>query len=293
MKEAISNREDGMIRGIRQLCGADDRLSDIFFIHAAAKGLLFMSSYLAFFDESGNESDPVLFVAGGISTKESWRDLSVEWADALGEFGIKELHMTDLSNFRGEFSEEFGWDEPKRRKALDRFLKIATRYPIVMLGIGVDCSEFQGVTAEFPDDNRTAYQFCSEMVAFMANMIAVDDDYLSPISCVYADGRQLNTETLNKMEDICREFFHDSRYMINGTTKTTKNGLLPFQVADLIAYEAYRRHREMVVSGWDKRRRFPMRRLAGSLPFRGARMGQDVIREWIRETSRITSSTPR
>ena len=45
----------------------------------------------------------------------------MEWRKALGEFGVKQMHLAELETFKGEFKE---WNDTRRTKFLQRIQPI-------------------------------------------------------------------------------------------------------------------------------------------------------------------------
>jgi len=57
--------------------------------------------YLAYFDESGKKSDhPVVTFAGVFAQQEKFEGFNTEWKGLLGQYGIKSIHMKEVSNLK-------------------------------------------------------------------------------------------------------------------------------------------------------------------------------------------------
>lgn len=71
------------------------------------------NEYTAYFDDGGHPDDqPVVLVAGFVSTAEQWDLFSGTWRDFLRHYGVECLHMTDLMARQKEYR---GWSDEKVR----------------------------------------------------------------------------------------------------------------------------------------------------------------------------------
>jgi hypothetical protein len=64
-----------------------------------------------YFDDSGDKD--IAVVAGYVSSVKRWDEFNSAWAKFLSSHGIKQMHRSDLENFRSEFE---GWTPDQRNR---------------------------------------------------------------------------------------------------------------------------------------------------------------------------------
>jgi hypothetical protein len=80
------------------------------------------------FDAGGSEYDqPILVVAGFVSSAMDWDEFAVLWKKRLAEDNLTYFHALDFAHSRKEFS---GWkeQEPRRRKLLSDLIELIKRH---------------------------------------------------------------------------------------------------------------------------------------------------------------------
>ena len=197
----------------------------------------------AYLDESGVH-DPSsghlrrLLVAGGISSSESWKALSVEWRAVLSASNIPMFHMKDFEARKGCFAQ---WPEERRRDLLNSLLDIALRYVPAFWGVA-DPPLAPGAQGLFKRSYITdAAKTVSEMgvLSSLTNL---------PITLILARHRDIRPSLMNRLCERTNVQFGAFDDPIT---------CCPLQVADIVAYEFSRALR----TNKPVRERYPLSRL--------------------------------
>jgi hypothetical protein len=99
----------------------------------------------AYFDESGtHKGSRALSVAGFLARADEWGAFTVEWEDALAEWGLPFFHMVDFENRR----KGYDWPEEVRRARISRLLAIIDRHVLGSVGIGISLGDYDAVFPE-------------------------------------------------------------------------------------------------------------------------------------------------
>ncbi len=68
----------------------------------------------AYFDDSGTHAGSDVILMGGlIAHEDEWKVLEAEWKTALGEFGLRRMHMSHCESRKGEFA---AFERPRPRQ---------------------------------------------------------------------------------------------------------------------------------------------------------------------------------
>ena len=80
----------------------------------------------AYFDDSGTHAaSPVIVMAGLMADEDSWAQIEADWAAALADLGIPDMHMSHCENAKKAFSD---WSRDRRDLAVARFRGIILKH---------------------------------------------------------------------------------------------------------------------------------------------------------------------
>ena len=213
-------------------------------------------SLCAYFDESGDPSDPrvrAFSIGGCIASVEEWSAFDRKWVDALSEERISWFHMVDFEHpERVHGNQFFGWDKARRQRLLNRLLDIMNAH-IICLGTAQRLPESGRLTIE--DYYFSHYRACVTRPALFAHQEIV--------SFVFArhptiTGKKTAQMALTKYHNVLVRAYSkrprwDGRL---GPMRIDDARKVPaLQAADIVAYEL-RREQTLPTD-----ERYPMRRL--------------------------------
>lgn len=211
--------------------------------------------YSGFFDETGTHPESkIVGVAGFISNVENWEKFSVEWENALIEFGLKDdpgyFHMTDFESRQASPYKD--WSESVRHERFNKLLDIIARYEFSSVGCLIPKQQFEAIMSPFAvalcgGAYGLAAMVCFRLLAQAA--IALDswieyslEDGASgkgALLTVYDPEKAYGQANMSNLHMISLEF-------------RDKRVYLPLQAADILANVLYKAFpREM---GWEERR---------------------------------------
>jgi hypothetical protein len=98
------------LHGEQASYSAVEHLATIYFSREWRNGRF--AVFTVAFDVSGSKNQPVVCVAGFISSADNWLKFETEWNERLAEDGIQCMHMQEYVSSSGEFK---GWDTQKKR----------------------------------------------------------------------------------------------------------------------------------------------------------------------------------
>ncbi len=235
----------------------------------------------AYLDESGTHDESPLTAFGGVIAHiEAWSHIMTEWSEILSEYGVSELHATDLSNLEGEFS---GWNESKRRSLINRVLTVFETHEIALVGTAVQCDKFYLIREkDFPDVTIDAYDLCFMACVQEIITIANRDKRLISINLTLEKRGKWNTPPIKSLgQELC---FGTAKthYKLNDVNFKTKNECPPLQLADFVVYELFKSHRESTTEGM--RPRYPLEKLIQLSSERASflgRLSEEGIRHYL------------
>ncbi len=101
------------------------------------------------FDAGGSEYDqPVLMVAGFVSSAKDWDEFSALWSKRLGEDHLTHFHAVDFAHSREEFAHGWKENEPRRQKLLADLMELIRSHAYQKFGSIVVNESFQEHVSE-------------------------------------------------------------------------------------------------------------------------------------------------
>ncbi len=180
-------------------------------------------------DASGKETDPVLVVAGAISTVERWLNFGSEWTQALHDNGLDYFRMSEFAHSSGQFKDGWKNDERRRQELLRRLVGIAAKYVQCWIGVALFRSDYDKADAiyqvhEFLQPYPLCNINCVELALEWARTQKLD--YL-PIEFVFEAGDEHWGQFHQRMMGDYKQ----------APIPRTKQQATPLQLADFAAYE--------------------------------------------------------
>ena len=194
-----------------------------------------------YFDESGTHAgSPAIAVAGYISTVEQWSQFTVEWKEALGEFGMPDsaaFHMTDFVNRKKHFK---GWTEGERRARLARLIQIINRHVIASVAIAVPGAAYAAVMSD-KAKRVTGGAYGLATFACMMDAATLLEPSFPSVRIAYAF--ESGAKGIGQIMKVFQENFNNpvqrAKLKLAGLTLAGKE-VAPLQAADILAYEMFK-----------------------------------------------------
>jgi hypothetical protein len=221
----------------------------------------------AYLDESGSYGDTrVLAVAGYIATPAEWRRLELDWDLAMREFGLRNgFHMTDFECRQGEFKKLSNDD---RARLIARLVDLILRRNMRGFGSAVLLSDYDVVAPSDRDGIlRSPYLLCFEhCVREMASLAAWQSDRTgnSPeadkVKFICDQHSQYSRPAVRRYNGLKMDERWANRKRLGPISFESSRTNMPLQVADILAYEAFKHIDNSRYS--ERRVRVSVRRLA-------------------------------
>jgi hypothetical protein len=235
-------------------------------------------NFVACFDDSGtHEGSRAVVVAGYVSTAKGWEGFTTEWAAALHEWRLEHFHMTDFA----AKAPPYDWEEPERRRRLDRLIGIINTYAFGSVGILIPKEPFDRIFSE------RAKQICGGAYGLATTACWMDlaqimreeridgwvDYVLEAGSKGVGEITRVFTANLKDPESKAHLRLLSLRFK-------DKRGFLPLQAADMLAYELYKDFPRQPMGGLERKRwRYPIAALA-AIPRRWGYLDEDELRKF-------------
>jgi hypothetical protein len=196
-----------------------------------------MSNLLAFFDDSGSIQDPKvdsLTLAGAIASPQTWSSLGSTWAATLTSYGVSRFRMTEYSNNRGAFE---AWQtNPGRRDAfMKELIDEVVNHDVAIFGATTMLRAAQ-TRLRHPNEEIHPYRHCVTAVVHFCSSIAAPE---REVDVVFAQQPEFDGLTLAEFDRI--RFWNVG---VASVSPLPARESAPLQIADLIAWEVNKRHRE-------------------------------------------------
>jgi hypothetical protein len=200
--------------------------------------LTFFSAYI---DDSGKQELEVVYVGGAVATTASWLVLESAWTEVLEQHGVKAFHASDFNNKLGEF---LGWTEERKRALSIPLIKLILDAQCWLFGMGCRTSDFRTVKAEFPNVKANVYELCVELCINRLMDWAKKQGDVQPIQVNVEAGNKHTSFLIRKWLEQLESAEMQQKYKISGINILPKVQHIPFQVADLVAYEHFKIYKQ-------------------------------------------------
>jgi hypothetical protein len=192
-------------------------------------------------DESGTHAgSPIVTVAGYVARPRVWEKFTRRWNARKGT--VKVYHAVDCANSRGEFG---GWDSARRNAFVARLLPTIAECGLRGMAVGIDIRAYEAAMDPHPDLRKimgNPYTSCFQWA-------------LQGVVDIIQEKR--NTERLDiihEQNSFRADVETTFRYVEEGRANRqgpmnlgfgTKESDVPLQAADVLAYEANKRLRDL------------------------------------------------
>jgi hypothetical protein len=196
---------------------------------------------LVYLDAGGDASRPALSACGWIAHEDQWQAFTIAWENTLKEAGVSELHMRHFAHSRGEF-ESWKGDENRRAMFLATLATIVKKHTIRHVAVTLHTSVYHALNREATVQERIGSPYVLTMLsAIVLGQIWRDRNMpLEPMQ-FYVEHGEVDQGVLFKVLRRL-EFPHPVRSSPKKFREQdgTIRFVLPFQAADLLAYEYYK-----------------------------------------------------
>ncbi len=197
-----------------------------------------MAKLIAYFDESGtDQGSPVVVVAGIVASAKQWSKFDQKWRKLVKAAGVSAFHMTDFESSYGEFK---GWSSDRKKEFIISLIEVIRAHARIFFLQGVKKEDFEAVLPEFPEIEKSPYNFCCELSAIAFDFWAGKSPSRKEYTLVFERGNKFTTEIIAMFKKMKGA---DSITLMDGKTCT------PLQAADLLTYEMYKQFRNYVEQG--------------------------------------------
>lgn len=198
-------------------------------------------------DESydGNAKNPTYFtVSGFFSDQPTWEEVEEEWDEVNRRYGVKGFHATKLNGRIGEYE---GWCKTKQCEYSAELLSVINRQKkrMVAYNCAVRGDAYRRIIS-LDGQNKMGhpwllcFQSCIAMVAKHMETLPAEDK----VSVVFGRENRFEGMAVSAFGQMTENQLFPYRHRLMTCTPGNPNVILPLQVADLLAYEYYRRMRQ-------------------------------------------------
>lgn len=196
---------------------------------------------LAFFDDSGKESDPlnkIVAAAGYIAVGTSlWSGFQEIWRNCLLMHNLEWLHMKEIMWADSKELPYAKWDWQKKKSVLEDFSAAIKLSRLVGFGVAVDADAWRELPKELIKREGTAQEFC-----FMRLMKAIVDRVRrsapqEQVAIMFDCDEGYTPARFRRYLDLRNRIPQDGQYLCSfgvGEPRT----YLPLQAADFLAWES-------------------------------------------------------
>ncbi len=226
--------------------------------------------FQAYLDESGTHDDAkITVVSGGLARETSWSSISIQWELLLKKYEITACHANELNNFQGQFK---GWDIEKRESFISKIINLIVKESVTWIGAVIKRPLFDKVKVDYPDIPLTPYSLCVDWSIISISAMSMHRKNMQPIAVLLEDGQKNNSPAFKHTCLLASNEQFRKNYKIKQISFLKKSGVIPFQVADFLAYELYKHFGGVS--------RYPLRKLNEKLISYGRVLTEAEIREY-------------
>lgn len=201
-----------------------------------------MSIWSVHIDESGTHpGSRFITVGGAIARVGSWQILQARWLGVLSNYGLKTYHASSFNNLWGEFEKLTETSKNSCHKELLNELAVADIEYIVY---ALDTGEFDLVSQDIRGRKLTPYDYLLSCMVSDVVLWGEQNKSVSNIQVLIEAGSNMSAILCNELKLAAQK---SKLFPVSHICRYDKKMIFGFQVADLIAYEAYK-HLENALS---------------------------------------------
>lgn len=189
---------------------------------------------VCYLDESGNEDDSIVTLAGYISPAQNWLDFEVDARAAFDVINLPYLHTVDLHGLRGEFA---GWTREEAAEFARCFYRILDRHAYAGFEFSVMKSTFEARKADYDVEHQSSpLGFC---LHGLVDRLVKDEGIMAGLKLPGVD-LSFVVESGNKNEGDIRRRFNNIQKLaperFGSISFEPKKKRIALQTADFLAY---------------------------------------------------------
>jgi hypothetical protein len=195
-------------------------------------------------DESydGNANEPDYFtISGFFSDQPTWEDVEGEWIDTNLRYGVSGFHATDLNRYDGEYQ---GWCKSKACEYSAELLHCINRHGARMraYNCGIRGDAYRKVISAAGQIKLghpwiCCFQSCIAMIAKDMETLSREDSF----SVVLGRENRFDALAVAAFGQLADNPSFPYRHRLMTCTPGSPRNIIPLQVADLMAFEYYKR----------------------------------------------------
>ena len=202
--------------------------------------------FLFYCDESydGKEPPNTLAISGFFSDQPTWNDVEKDWSEINRCYGVSRFHAQPLNSARDEYS---GWDKGKRDRYSDALLSaiICQKKKMVAYNCGMRADIYRRIINEVGREKLGHPWFAcfKTCIAMIARHIEEESDFPDDwhFDVVMDTGSQFNKQAPEFFKRLANNQQFQYRHRLGSCTSAEAKQHVGLQVADLMAYEYFKR----------------------------------------------------
>jgi hypothetical protein len=204
------------------------------------------TGWTAAFDASGHEYDqPVVVVAGFVSSAKDWIDFEQAWKQRLAVDHLPYFRMVEFAQSSNAFR-SFKGNEVRRRSLLADLMEIIKKHVYRKFAHGVAVQDFPvGLSDAFRRQLyfEKVYSFLGRTVAGEVSLWRIQERIQGPIRLVFEQGDFGNTDLAKRLvaDGYPSPDFRIGKDKEGETTLGLEPTYVPLQAADFLAYEFFQK----------------------------------------------------
>jgi hypothetical protein len=192
-----------------------------------------------YFDESGTHSgSQAVSVAGYLSTAEGWATFEREWGDALKWYSLPQFHMTDFVARRPPYA---GWSQDERESRLTHLIDIINRNVLAGIGFSLPTQEYYSTFSKAAKRYAGGLYGIAAISCFIDAAKAVEREHPDArVKFIFEQGVEGRGKVMKVFDQVCSNSDMRCGYRLHSLAYDSKARKVPFQAADILAYELHR-----------------------------------------------------
>jgi hypothetical protein len=227
-------------------------------------------------DEShnGNPKNPeTLTISGFFSDQLTWKQVEESWVQINARCGVSRFHATALNHGKEQY---LGWSKEQRIKYSSELLEVVEcqKARLVAYNCGIRADAYRRIISEAGQTKLghpwfACFKSCIAMIT--AHMETLPLDYC--LSVTVERGSGFDEMALSFFDQLAANACFPHRHRLKACEIATPSQTVGLQLADLMAYEYFRRLRDQ-----DSIMRVPLQRIRSSSNYVEGFFGEDTLK---------------
>jgi hypothetical protein len=233
---------------------------------SSARYVLVIATYEAFFDEAGTDAGcPAAFVGGFLFKKADAQSFVRQWRRRVKPLlpeGAEAFHATDCFHHTGAYQ---GMEFKDRENLFVRMIDLINRYAMLGVIVGIEKGEYSAFKKASPGlQSRVGspYSLCALWATERVGCWLTDQGRTGRVFYYY-EGSQYTGELYHFLDQAENNDQVRDRLHLKSFAMSPKDGAIPLQAADLLAWEWNRLHVTAMIAehGTERKRRDSIQRI--------------------------------